>query len=316
MRAELLYLLDVSSLTPSQDEVTIQGDLLRPLHRLTSHNFPIQIMATDKILLITGNDLRHRYFVHHLNHHFPLTGVFFERLQYPEPLPMSKLEREAWHWFFNRRDKFEQQTFSSAKNLKPKNLPEIFHVPEGELNTPKWENKIHTMDPDLIVLFGGSLIGDKILNKYPERILNLHIGITGEYRGSSCNFWPIHDRRLECLGATLIQINQGIDTGGILAQEIIKIEETDDEQSLMGKTIILGVELAIEVIKKLGQNFSPRLDLNNNGSLFLKKDFGPQTVLKVKKMVESLGLKNSIKSHFRSQKNQPTPQRLLSALHK
>jgi len=257
-------------------------------------------MASDKILLITGCDLRHRYFVHHLNHRFPLTGIFFEHLQYPEPPPISKSEREAWEWFFNRRDTFEQQTFSSAKNLKPQNKPEVFHVPEGKLNTPKWENKIDCLDPDLIVLFGGSLIGDKILNQYPGRILNLHIGITGEYRGSSCNFWPIHDSRLECLGATLIRINQGIDTGEILAQGIIEIEETDDEQSLMGKTIILGVALAIEVIKKLSKEYSPQLDLKNNGSLFLKKDFGPEAVLKVKKMVEDHVLTNLIKSHFRS----------------
>lgn len=255
-------------------------------------------MASDKILLITGRDLRHRYFVQHLNHHFPLAGIFFEHLQYPEPPAMTKSEREAWEWFFNRRDTFEQQTFSSAQNLKPQNQPEIFHVPVGKLNTPKWENKIDYLNPDLIVLFGGSLIGGKILHQYPGRILNLHIGITGEYRGSSCNFWPIHDSRLECLGATLIRINQGIDTGEILAQGIIETEETDDEQSLMGKTIILGVALTIEVIRKLNKEYLPQLDLKKNGSLFLKKDFSPEAVLKVKKMVENHALTNLLKSHF------------------
>lgn len=255
-------------------------------------------MASDKILLITGRDLRHRYFVQHLNHHFPLAGIFFEHLQYPEPPAMTKSEREAWEWFFNRRDTFEQQTFSSAQNLKPQNQPEIFHVPVGKLNTPKWKNKIDYLNPDLIVLFGGSLIGGKILHQYPGRILNLHIGITGEYRGSSCNFWPIHDSRLECLGATLIRINQGIDTGEILAQGIIETEETDDEQSLMGKTIILGVALTIEVIRKLNKEYLPQLDLKKNGSLFLKKDFSPEAVLKVKKMVENHALTNLLKSHF------------------
>ncbi len=295
--------LDHSLLTPSEDEATIRNDLLSPFIDPISPNLSIELMATDKILLITGNDLRHRYFVNHLNHHFPLTGVFIEHLQYPEPPPMSEPEREAWEWFFQRRDAFEQQVFGPSENLKPQNQPEIFNIPEGELNTPQWVKKIRHLHPELIVLFGGSLIGDEILNQYPDRILNLHIGITGEYRGSSCNFWPIHDGRLDCLGTTLIRINQGIDTGEILAQGSIIIEETDNEQSMMAKTIVLGVTLTIEAIKKLKRGNLSALDLKRNGSLFLRKDFNPEAVLKVKTMIETLELESKVKSYSKSQGN-------------
>jgi len=260
-------------------------------------------MATDKLLLITGSDLRHRYFVNHLNHHFWLTGIFIENLQYPEPPSMSEPEREAWEWFFKRRDGYEQQAFGPSGNLKPKNQPEIFHVPEGELNTPQWIRTIKNLDPELIVLFGGSLIGEEILNHYPDRILNLHVGITGEYRGSSCNFWPIHDGRLDCLGATLIRINPGIDTGEILAQGSINIEEADDEQSLMGKAIVLGVTLTIETIKKLKRGDLKVLDRRRNGSLYLRKNFNPEAVLKVKAMVETRELENKVKNYCQSQKD-------------
>ena len=89
------------------------------------------------------------------------------------------------------------------------------------------------------------------MDRFPNRILNLHVGISGHYRGSSCNFWPIYDERLEYLGATLLTINSGIDTGEILAQATIEIEEDDTEQSLMGKTLILGADLTIHFIRNL-----------------------------------------------------------------
>ena len=78
----------------------------------------------------------------------------------------------------------------------------------------------------------------------------------------------------------------------------------DDEQSLMGKTIALGVALTIEVIKKLKRGNLSALDRKRNGSLYLKKDFTPEAVLKVKTMVETLELKRKVKSYSKSQGNQ------------
>ena len=89
-----------------------------------------------------------------------------------------------------------------------------------------------------------------MLDLFPKRIFNLHVGLVDRYRGSSCNFWPIYDRNLGDLGATIIRIDKGIDSGETLAQAKINLEEKDNEQSLITKTIILGTELMIAAIHK------------------------------------------------------------------
>jgi len=89
------------------------------------------------------------------------------------------------------------------------------------------------------------------------------------------------------LGATIIRINAGIDSGDILTQNTIDLKLNDDEQTLAGKTIKLGVDLMIETIRKWQTNsISPRLP-SGKGKLFLKKHFDQKAVLEVKQMVES-----------------------------
>ena len=43
-------------------------------------------MTTQKLLVITGNQLSHKYFVNQLNSHFNLCVVFIEHFEYPDPL--------------------------------------------------------------------------------------------------------------------------------------------------------------------------------------------------------------------------------------
>ena len=138
------------------------------------------------------------------------------------------------------------------------------------------------------------------MDRFPNRIINLHVGLSGKYRGSSCNFWPIHDGQLDCLGATLLKINAGIDTGEILAQETIEIEEGDTEQSLMGKSLMLGIDLTIQVLRRWFKGNEAVLPLERNGKLFQKNDFTPEAISKVKEMVESGHLASLIKAHLKT----------------
>ena len=168
-------------------------------------------------------------------------------------------------------------------------------------STPRTPLKsLQARQPDIIILFGCSLVGREIMECFPNRIINLHVGLSGEYRGSSCNFWPIYDGRLDCLGATLLKINAGIDTGEILAQETIEIAEGDTEQSLMGKSLILGMDLATRMLHQGLKGNEVALPLARNGKLFQKNDFTPEAISKVKEMVESGHLASLIKTHLKA----------------
>ena len=254
----------------------------------------------SKITLITGPGLNHRYFVNRLNREFPIERVFIEEVTYPNFTASSQKHQEAWEWFFRRRKEYEENTFADSESWTRKNQPKIIPIPTGQLNSTDTLEFLQAQQPEIIILFGSSLIGREIMECFPKRIINLHVGLSGEYRGSSCNFWPIYDERLDCLGATLLKINAGIDTGEILAQETIEIEEGDTEQSLMGKPLILGMDLTLQVLRRWFKGNEAVLPLERNGKLFQKKDFTPEAISKVKEMLESGHLASLIKAHLKT----------------
>ena len=254
----------------------------------------------SKITLITGPGLNHRYFVNRLNREFPIERVFIEEVTYPNFTASSQKHQEAWEWFFRRRKEYEENTFADSESWTRKNQPKIIPIPTGQLNSTDTLEFLQAQQPEIIILFGSSLIGREIMECFPNRIINLHVGLSGEYRGSSCNFWPIYDGRLDCLGATLLKINAGIDTGEILAQETIEIEEGNTEQSLMGKPLILGMDLTLQVLRRWFKGNEAVLPLEQNGKLFQKKDFTPEAISKVKEMLESGHLASLIKAHLKT----------------
>jgi len=254
---------------------------------------PHFLSSQEKILVITGQDLRHQYFVNQLNAQFPLAAVLTETMAYPSPSSGSEEEKHAWDWFFTRRMEYESRVFGTVN--KPLNQPPVFKVQKGQLNSSETIEVIKSFCPGLIAIFGTGMLQANLLNLYPGRIFNLHVGLPGFYRGSSCNFWPIYEKQLDKLGAAVHLTNEGIDKGQIAAQAAIELDDKDDEQSLAGKTLLVGIQLMIATImnwKNKTLNFS---HLTKPGKLYLRKEFTPHAVLRVRQMVESGELTHQLK---------------------
>ncbi len=259
-------------------------------------------ISSSQILIITGEELRHQYFVNQLNARFPLAAVLTESFDYPEPKAGSEAEKSAWNWFFQRRKKYEELTFAK-KNSLPLNTPASITVGKGQLNSEATLEIINKIHPGLIVLFGTSLLKRRLIQLYQGNLFNLHVGLPGHFRGSSCNFWPIHNRRMEYLGASVHKVDEGIDCGEIVAQGKISLDVEDDEQTLGGKTLILGIQLMASVILNWQQGTLESIPQKNKGKLFLIKEFTPKAVLEVRQMVESGEMKDQIKRINQQRKN-------------
>lgn len=73
------------------------------------------------------------------------------------------------------------------------------------------------LDADLFVVFGASYIKGALANHLLARhALNIHMGISPAYRGSSCNFWALYDGHPELVGGTVHLLSRGLDSGDIL----------------------------------------------------------------------------------------------------
>ena len=251
-------------------------------------------MTTQKLLVITSNQLYHKYFVNQLNSHFNLCAVFIEHLTYPDPFFNSSEERAVWDNFFLNRKKTEERLLRFNNNISVKNNPKILKIKKGCLNSDETMQSIQSFNPTRIIVFGTSILKTKYLEQYPNHILNLHVGLSQYYRGSSCNFWPIHDLRPHLLGATVHFVSKRIDDGNIVIQDTIDLDENDSEFVLMVKPIILGTTLMIEAIKSTNTNLAINIKPQDKGNLYLIEDFTPQSIFKVRSLVSSGKLKQKI----------------------
>jgi methionyl-tRNA formyltransferase len=78
-------------------------------------------------------------------------------------------------------------------------------------------------DVDFLVSYGYRwVLGPEILSAFGERAANLHISLLPWNRGADPNFWSFFDGTPT--GVTIHRIDQGLDTGPVLAQRAVAIK--------------------------------------------------------------------------------------------
>ncbi len=103
---------------------------------------------------------------------------------------------------------------------------------------------LRAASPDTILVYGTRLLSKLFLEEVHARIVNIHAGITPEYRGGHGAYWAFAEGRPELAGVTLHKIDEGIDTGEILAQATIVPSVHDSFVTYPILQRELGIELA------------------------------------------------------------------------
>lgn len=87
---------------------------------------------------------------------------------------------------------------------------------------------ISSFNADLIVLSGTRILSPKLLASVNCPVLNIHAGINPKYRGVHGGYWALINDDLECCGSTIHRVDEGVDTGEVLAYAKIKITKLDN----------------------------------------------------------------------------------------
>lgn len=102
--------------------------------------------------------------------------------------------------------------------------------------------KIAALKPECgVSAFFGYILKRPVLDLFPSGIVNLHTSLLPLHRGSRPNVWTIIDKT--AAGATMHLIDEGIDTGPILAQSEFQVCPTDTGFSLYRRLENTVVEL-------------------------------------------------------------------------
>lgn len=82
--------------------------------------------------------------------------------------------------------------------------------------------------PDVVVINGTRIISREVLRCVDVSFLNTHMGITPKYRGVHGGYWALVSGDPENCGVTVHLVDPGIDTGGVLYQQVIRPERRDN----------------------------------------------------------------------------------------
>ncbi len=126
--------------------------------------------------------------------------------------------------------------------------------------------------PQVVAVFGTSLIREPLLNRVGDRLVNLHGGLSPHYRGADCTFWALSNGEPDQVGCTLHFIDPGIDTGRLIAHIRPEVTAADDENSLFWKGVRDSAEAYAELMRRLAGGERLGRVQSEKGALYQVKD--------------------------------------------
>ncbi len=134
-------------------------------------------------------------------------------------------------------------------------IPTFVHRLRKGADRADWDAGLRDLvdgyDPDLIVLAGFmKLVGSAFLERFGGKIINSHPALLPSFPG-------MHGARdaleygVKITGASVFLVDDGVDSGAILAQAAVPVYDNDTEESLHERIKISERELLVDVVRKM-----------------------------------------------------------------
>lgn len=111
--------------------------------------------------------------------------------------------------------------------------------------------QLKALEADIFVVAAfGQILSKVILDMPKYGCVCIHASLLPKYRGAAPINWAIIDGERES-GVTIMQMDEGIDTGDILTCKVVPIEQKETAETLFDKLAKAGAELIVETLPKL-----------------------------------------------------------------
>jgi methionyl-tRNA formyltransferase len=142
---------------------------------------------------------------------------------------------------------------------------------------PEFIDILKQLAPDIIVVAAYGQILPKAILELPRRgCINIHASLLPAYRGAAPINWAIITGGRET-GVSIMQMDEGMDTGAVLLEESLPIEPGDTAGTLTEKLSVLGAKLIREALPGIeAGTLAPRPQDGSKATLapLLKKEDG------------------------------------------
>jgi methionyl-tRNA formyltransferase len=133
------------------------------------------------------------------------------------------------------------------------------YQPPVNINDPSFLDVLRALEPDVFIsMYFGRLFSPDLLAVPKVGCINMHPSLLPKYRGQGPTTWPLYYGDTET-GQTVHWLDEGIDSGDIIAQRAIPIEPKDTSRTLGRKLEQLGIELFVETWPLISAGKAPRV---------------------------------------------------------
>jgi len=228
------------------------------------------------IVIVTGNQLRHHYFVNRLNEKFSLKGVVSEAV-FEHKIEGNQDDVQVLTRHFAERKEAENRFFRRDVNWVLEQ-GRLLKISKGAVNSDKVFEWIISKNADYLVLYGSGVIRESLLSAFDLRCINMHLGLSPYYRGSGTNFWPLVNREPELVGTTIHLATADVDAGPILKQARPSIELQDRNHDMGCKAILAGTDIMISSLEQFAHGVLQPTPQSPGGRVYKRGDFNAEAV--------------------------------------
>jgi phosphoribosylglycinamide formyltransferase 1 len=112
---------------------------------------------------------------------------------------------------------------------------------------------VAAFEPDLVVLAGFmKLVGPEFLGRFAGRVVNTHPALCPAFPGTSGPADALA-YGVKVTGATLFVVDEGVDTGPIIAQTVVDVEDDDDVETLHERIKVAEREMLVETVGRIAR---------------------------------------------------------------
>jgi folate-dependent phosphoribosylglycinamide formyltransferase PurN len=177
---------------------------------------------------------------------------------------LRTLNKLAYNWFRSRflsgpdAATVRAALFPAGANIRYERAVDSLTV--ENINAPACIEFVERLAPDVIAVCGTGVIKPEVFTLAPLGAINIHTGITPDYRSADPIFWAIYCGEPEKVGVTIHHVDAGIDTGKIIRQSAVPIESGDSMASIYARCVARGADLYVETLRDLAQGASQTID--------------------------------------------------------
>lgn len=228
-----------------------------------------------RAVVLTSTMRRHQYVANTLASRMDVACVWQEEKSF-EPLRYAATPDEeaiiARH--FDARDASEDTYFAEHGQVS---APTRRVGPAG-CNDAAEIDAMRALAPDVVLVFGTGLLRRPLIDTFPGRIINIHLGLSPYYRGAGTNFWPLVNGEPEYCGATIHFLDIGVDTGPIVAHVRPDVRAGDGPHDIGNRTIVAAAEALAAAALAHARTPLRGVPQAGGGRVYRRKDFSAAAV--------------------------------------